>query len=817
MTFNYFHWVKPVSPARGMGIAWFVLFGSLFITVWVWHLTGADNERLARERFEHQVIQIQSEISDRLLSYEQVLRGFVSFLNGSEEVTRQEWRRYYDNLEIEQNYPGIQGIGFVRHILPADKDALIQQICAEGFPDFTIWPAGERSEYTSIVYIEPFDWRNRQAFGYDMFSEPVRRAAMEQARDTGGTAVSGKITPVQETDQNVQAEFLVYLPVYQRNRPLETVEQRRAALLGYVYGSLRMNDLMRGIPGRITPADIHLEIFDGKEISERTRLYDSDLLIPVQESRHFTLRTELDVGGHRWTLLVSAKPGFTAVYQGLSPLMVLLVGVLASLLLFLITWSLATTRQRTLALANRMTTAIKESETRLREITATLEEGVYVQDSEGRITFVNPEAQKLLGWSLEELIGQEAHSLFHAHTGNTTFPGGVCPLLQSARAGASFRSEDDAFRRRDGTTLAVAVVASPIWRQGQHAGAVVAFRDITERKQAEAVRRDNQRFRALFEYSREALFLLDISGRIVDVNRLACESLGYMRATLLHVSFPVVVGNLRIAGVAVSLAQIIERVRQHESVVVEAEFSRQDGRSTPVESLFSLIDHEGRHLVLAAVRDITERKQAEIGWKQALTELEQAKLEMERINQRLLEANRELQRISQQDGLTGIANRRYFDEYLVREWRRASRSAQTLALILADVDHFKAYNDCYGHQAGDDCLHRITEVLSAEVRRPADLLARYGGEEVVAALPDTSLEGALQIAENMRIAVEVLAIPHARSATAPHVTLSLGVAAVVPRPDILPRWLIGTADKALYQAKAEGRNRVCVGERYKGG
>jgi diguanylate cyclase (GGDEF)-like protein len=272
------------------------------------------------------------------------------------------------------------------------------------------------------------------------------------------------------------------------------------------------------------------------------------------------------------------------------------------------------------------------------------------------------------------------------------------------------------------------------------------------------------------------------------------------------------------AGVVVSLGQILEYVQQHGSVVVEAEFSRKNGKLFPVEVLFSAINHEGRQLVLAAVRDITERKQVESGLKKALAELAQAKLEMERFNWRLTEANLKLQRISQLDGLTGIANRRYFDEYLNKEWRRALRGAQMLALIMTDVDHFKAYNDCYGHQAGDDCLRKMARALSAEVRRPADLLARYGGEELVAVLPDTSLEGALLIAENMRLAVEALAIPHAKSPTVSHVTLSLGVAAVVPTPATLPKLLIEAADKALYQAKAEGRNRVCAGEgRNKGG
>jgi diguanylate cyclase (GGDEF)-like protein/PAS domain S-box-containing protein len=801
MNFKNFLLIRHASLMRGRGVAWFVLFGALFITGWVWHLTKADDEHLARERFEHQVAQIQSRISDRLLLYEQLLRGFVSFINfSSKDSSRQEWQAYYENLKIEKRYPGIQGIGFAKRIFPAEKDALIQQIRAEGFPDFIVWPAGERSEYTPIVYIEPFDWRNRRSFGYDLFSEPVRRAAMEQARDTGMTAVSSKIKLVQEIDRDVQAGFLIVLPVYQKNRPLATAEQRRAALLGYVYSPFRMNDLIQGILGpRIIPDEIHLEIFDGKKVSASTRLYDSDPSTPLQQGKHL-LRKELNINGHSWTLLASARPDFITVSS--SPLTVLFVGVLVSLLLFLIVWLLVTTRQRALMLAKRMTAVIKENETRLREITAALGEGVYVQNSKGRITFVNPEAQKLLGWSLEELIGQEAHSLFHEH--NTSFSGHACPLFQSVQAGASFRSEDDTFRRRDGTTLAVTVVASPIQRQGQHAGAVVAFRDITERKRAEAALQENQRFRALFEYSREALFLLDSKGRIIDVNRLACESLGYTREALLRLPFPVVVSNMRMGGVAVSLAQLVkQQVQQHESVVVEAEVRRQDGSSFPVESLFSPINHEVRQLMLAAVRDITERKQA-------LTELEQAKLEVERMNQRLTAANLELQRISQQDGLTGIANRRYFDEYLAREWRRASRSVQTLALIMADVDHFKAYNDYYGHQAGDDCLYEIACVLSAEVRRPADLLARYGGEELVAVLPDTSLEGALLIAENMRLAVATLAIPHAKSPTAPYVTLSLGVAVLVALPDTLPKLLIEAADKALYQAKAEGRNRVCA-------
>ena len=176
--------------------------------------------------------------------------------------------------------------------------------------------------------------------------------------------------------------------------------------------------------------------------------------------------------------------------------------------------------------------------------------------------------------------------------------------------------------------------------------------------------------------------------------------------------------------------------------------------------------------------------------------------------QRQLEAsNRELQRISSQDGLTGLFNRRHFDAYLEQEWARALREGSTMAMVLADIDYFKAFNDHYGHQAGDDCLQRVARVFREVLQRPGDLAARYGGEEFVVVLPKTDLEGAVVIAESIRTRVERLNIPHESSKTTNYVTLSLGVATVRPSPRMHPADLVGLADKALYQAKQKGRNR----------
>jgi two-component system chemotaxis family response regulator WspR len=180
---------------------------------------------------------------------------------------------------------------------------------------------------------------------------------------------------------------------------------------------------------------------------------------------------------------------------------------------------------------------------------------------------------------------------------------------------------------------------------------------------------------------------------------------------------------------------------------------------------------------------------------------------LESLKRELEASNLELARISNQDALTSLANRRRFDETLDTEIRRAARDRTPLSLLMTDVDFFKKYNDAYGHPAGDECLRRVAEALSKAVRRPADLAARYGGEEFALILPSTPREGASRVAETVRANVEALALPHAGSDVARHVTLSLGIATLEPGDSVAPNALIERADAALYAAKRGGRNR----------
>ena len=178
---------------------------------------------------------------------------------------------------------------------------------------------------------------------------------------------------------------------------------------------------------------------------------------------------------------------------------------------------------------------------------------------------------------------------------------------------------------------------------------------------------------------------------------------------------------------------------------------------------------------------------------------------VEERTRQLADANALLRRLSNLDGLTGISNRRHFEESIIDEWARARRMATPIALIMIDIDYFKDFNDGYGHQRGDDCLKQVASVLQASLRRTGDMVARYGGDEFIVVLPNTRMEGAFKIAEMLRICIDELKILHEKSPVK-CVTVSLGVASCVPVEDIAPMDLIALSDRALYRAKRRGRN-----------
>ncbi|MCP4214928.1 MAG: diguanylate cyclase, partial [bacterium] len=191
--------------------------------------------------------------------------------------------------------------------------------------------------------------------------------------------------------------------------------------------------------------------------------------------------------------------------------------------------------------------------------------------------------------------------------------------------------------------------------------------------------------------------------------------------------------------------------------------------------------------------------------------LTQKVTELQETQQKLLIANEELANLSALDGLTGIANRRRLDTFMENEWRRSLRKGAFFSLIMVDIDYFKSFNDNYGHLAGDECLKRIAAALASSLRRPSDLVARFGGEEFLAVLPETTMQEAKQVVTLLSKAIEILAIPHGYSHVADFITVSQGLASTIPQRNSKPLELLNAADEALYEAKNNGRNTVrCI-------
>ena len=303
------------------------------------------------------------------------------------------------------------------------------------------------------------------------------------------------------------------------------------------------------------------------------------------------------------------------------------------------------------------------------------------------------------------------------------------------------------------------------------------------RQRAErAMQESEMRYRLLFELSPLAVGV-QVADALVFINIAVLKVLGALeREDVLGKSLVDFV-HPEVREAVEALLRTVEHEGGQEARFVETRLVRTDEGIVDAEVRAAATIYQGEAAVQIIIQDITERKRLE----------------------------RELVRLSRQDGLTGIANRRVFDEVLEQECRRATRSHSPLSLLMIDIDEFKAYNDNYGHQAGDDCLRHVAAVLKNKAVRPSDLAARYGGEEFAVILPQTDTEGAAWVAEKMRAGVEALDKGSADPPLAQRVTISLGVATVVPDKEPNPAQLTSAADQALYEAKESGRNQVRMG------
>lgn len=343
--------------------AWIILGLSALITIAAWYVSSESVRNGAEVRFQYKTDDIRSAIQERMKEQEVALWGGVGLFSASEQVTRSEWKAYVSSLRLGDYLPGLQGYGYAEFVEPDQRDSFVDKVRSQGFPDFDIRPEGKRGLYSSIIFLEPFKDRNLRAFGYDMWSEPTRRRAMGRARDTGTSAVSGMVTLVQETDDDVQRGFLMYLPVYRKGMPTGSIAERREAIKGYVYSPFRIKDLMQGILGKGN-TEIDFRIYDGKTSNEKALLYDSAGRYsenPDVQGSLFANASTLTIGGHPWTLVFTSREGFIPAGDAREPLIVAGVGITIDVLLFLTILSLSNQRSCALKMAKRMTGELRQA------------------------------------------------------------------------------------------------------------------------------------------------------------------------------------------------------------------------------------------------------------------------------------------------------------------------------------------------------------------------------------------------------------------------------------------------------------------------
>ena len=343
---------------------WLVLLIGLSAAYYFQQLASDAVQIKHESDFDYRARDTALRIEQRLRTYKQILRGTSGLFAASKKVEHAEFQTYISELRLPLNYPGIQGISYSPLLRQGEKANHINAIRQQGFPAYTVFPAGERKLYAPVTYLEPFDEVNQRAFGYDIYSEPVRRAALEEARDADQAKITGKLRLVQEIGQQKESGFLMVLPIYRMGSPHKSLAERRDNIIGWVTAPFRMKDFMHGVLGE-WGNEVDLEVFDGNNPTQETLMYDYDSkFLSLAKVSALNSSKQIDFFGHSWTINLRSLPILEAKLAREKFPMVLQIGALLSALLSLLVWQLINERSRAIRLAEKMTYVARENEER---------------------------------------------------------------------------------------------------------------------------------------------------------------------------------------------------------------------------------------------------------------------------------------------------------------------------------------------------------------------------------------------------------------------------------------------------------------------
>ena len=467
-------------------LLWPVLVGALSLGLTAWL---SDHERQAQDRhlkdnFDTGLRQAATRIEQRMTSYEQILRGARGLLDASDRITRADFAAYVDAQLAGADFAGLRTIAF-EPLLRADEVAAHEATQrAGGAPEFTVRPPGRRERVAPVTYAAPTSRSTLTALGFDLLSDPVRRAAMLRAADSGGVTITDRIRLIDPAGAAPDSGFLMVMPLYAKGQPVDSVLARQTHLRGWLHAVFRIADVMSSLYGEGTPG-LDVRIYDGVAAGPDTLMYPShDTPAPATPPR-FDSQEFISFAGHSWTLAVRSTPEFERRFSNDAARIIAVAGTGLSLLLALLTWQLVTARGRALEAARLMTHRLRDGAEQYRRIVETANEGIWTIDATGRTTFVNPKMQQLIGYAADDMLGRRWIDFMDRSEGMAV----IREVEEHFRPGGATELGDVRFRRRDGRDLWASVSTSPIVdASGTRVGVLAMVTDATERKSVEANR-----------------------------------------------------------------------------------------------------------------------------------------------------------------------------------------------------------------------------------------------------------------------------------------------------------------------------------------
>ena len=463
------------------------------------------NNNLEKEKIQFNSLtkNIMQQIKNRMDTYREVLYSGVGLFEASSDVSREEWNVFVNKLQIKKYFPGIQGLGYSVVLEENELQKHTQDIRKEGFPSYIIYPKGKRDLYTAVIYIEPFDERNKRAFGYDMYSEKQRRKAMSRTIKTGLPSLSSKVTLVQEKGTDIQAGFLLYTPLYKKNMKVETEEQRLNSIDGFVYAVFRAKNFINGAVGNSLKI-IDVKMYDGLEKNQNSLLYDSNIKTSTNNSLNKSEQVEID--GHIWTFEFTAKNTFSDNKENINAIIFTILGFLITILM-------------TLLLKRR-----SEVEVLKDDALFNVSQGVMVTNEKREIIYANKAFEDLTGYERESIYGQDAEFLQGKNTDLET----IDFIKEKLNEMKPFECEILNYRK-DGESFWNRLAITPIFDDKNKIKRYIGIQnDITEKKLLEkSMLFEKNLIENILSNTSAIIALIDMNGVMVKLNEYGKNFVGY--------------------------------------------------------------------------------------------------------------------------------------------------------------------------------------------------------------------------------------------------------------------------------------------------